>query len=47
MLQVKVAFRNEVDADGHIRYCYVFGDGVRAPNLRLQSRRLADAHAEE
>ena len=36
VLQVKVAFRNEVDADGHVRYCYVFGDGLQSPNLRLR-----------
>jgi FtsP/CotA-like multicopper oxidase with cupredoxin domain len=36
VLQVKVAFRNAVDSSGHIRYCYVFGDGMQSPNLRLR-----------
>jgi FtsP/CotA-like multicopper oxidase with cupredoxin domain len=36
VLEVQVAFRNELDANGHIRYCYVFGDGLRSPNLRLR-----------
>ena len=36
VLQVEVAFRNEVDAAGHVRYCYVFGGGMQSPNLRLR-----------
>ncbi|MGC1637883.1 MAG: multicopper oxidase domain-containing protein [Candidatus Acidiferrales bacterium] len=36
VLEVNVAFRNELDASGHVRYCYVFGDGLQSPNLRLR-----------
>ena len=36
VLEVHVAFRNDLDANGHIRYCYVFGDGMQSPNLRLR-----------
>ena len=36
VLEVHVAFRNELDANGHTRYCYVFGDGLQSPNLRLR-----------
>jgi FtsP/CotA-like multicopper oxidase with cupredoxin domain len=36
VLEVHVAFRNDLDASGHIRYCYVFGDGLQSPNLRLR-----------
>jgi len=35
VLQVKLTFRNELDASGHIRYCYVIGDNMQSPNLRL------------
>ena len=35
VLEVHVVFRNELDAHGHTRYCYVFGDGLESPNLRL------------
>ena len=36
VLEVHFAFRNELDASGHLRYCYVFGDGLQSPNLRLR-----------
>ena len=36
VLEVHGAFRNELDASGHLRYCYVFGDGLQSPNLRLR-----------
>lgn len=36
VLKVEVHFRNERDASGHMRYCYLFGDGVQSPNLRLR-----------
>ncbi len=36
-LRVQVTFHNELDAGGHIRYCYVFGDGLQSPNLRLRA----------
>jgi FtsP/CotA-like multicopper oxidase with cupredoxin domain len=35
VLRVDVAFRNELDSGGHMRYCYVFGDGSESPNLRV------------
>ena len=35
VLQVKVTFRNELDASGHIRYCYLIGDNMQSPSLRL------------
>jgi FtsP/CotA-like multicopper oxidase with cupredoxin domain len=36
VLEVRVAFRNDLDANGHTRYCYVFGDGLQSPNLRVR-----------
>ncbi|MGA8221279.1 MAG: multicopper oxidase domain-containing protein [Candidatus Acidiferrales bacterium] len=35
VLRVDVSYRNEVDANGSMRYCYVFGDGSESPNLRV------------
>jgi len=35
VLRVDVAYRNELDVGGHMRYCYVFGDGSESPNLRV------------
>jgi FtsP/CotA-like multicopper oxidase with cupredoxin domain len=34
-LRVELSFRSEVDAQGRIRYCYIYGDGIASPNLRL------------
>jgi FtsP/CotA-like multicopper oxidase with cupredoxin domain len=34
-LRVELSFRSEVDAQGRIRYCYIDGDGIESPNLRL------------
>jgi FtsP/CotA-like multicopper oxidase with cupredoxin domain len=34
-LKVELSFRSEVDAQGRIRYCYIYGDGIESPNLRL------------
>jgi FtsP/CotA-like multicopper oxidase with cupredoxin domain len=40
ILRVNIALRNEVDSGGHMRYCYVFGNGVQSPNLRLRPGEL-------
>jgi FtsP/CotA-like multicopper oxidase with cupredoxin domain len=34
-LRVQLSFRSESDAHGRIRYCYIYGDGIESPNLRL------------
>ncbi len=36
VLEVDLAMRNDVGPDGHMRYCYVAGDGSQSPNLRLR-----------
>jgi FtsP/CotA-like multicopper oxidase with cupredoxin domain len=36
VLQVDLAYRNFADADGQMRYCYVYKDGSEAPTLRLK-----------
>ena len=36
VLKVELTYRNFVDADGHMRYCYVSKDGSQAPTLRLK-----------
>ena len=35
VLKVELAFREDRDASGRVRYCYVAEDGSPAPNLRL------------
>lgn len=35
MLEVALSFRSEVDAHGRTRYCYIYGEGIESPNLRL------------
>jgi FtsP/CotA-like multicopper oxidase with cupredoxin domain len=35
VLKVDLTYRNFRDSIGRIRYCYVYGDGVLSPNLRL------------
>ena len=35
VLRVNLTFRDDRDAQGHVRYCYVTDDGRSAPNLRL------------
>jgi FtsP/CotA-like multicopper oxidase with cupredoxin domain len=35
VLRVNLTFRDDRDAQGHVRYCYVTKDGSPAPNLRL------------
>lgn len=34
-LIVDLAIRNDIEADGSIRYCYTTADGKESPNLRL------------
>jgi FtsP/CotA-like multicopper oxidase with cupredoxin domain len=36
VLRVDFTYRNFVDAQGHMRYCYINKDGSQAPNLRLR-----------
>ncbi len=35
VLKVELAYRNYLDANGQMRYCYVAGDGAQAPTLRV------------
>jgi FtsP/CotA-like multicopper oxidase with cupredoxin domain len=35
VLKVDLSFRNEVDAQGRTRYCYIYRGGIESPNLRL------------
>jgi FtsP/CotA-like multicopper oxidase with cupredoxin domain len=35
VLRVDFTFQSSVDANGQIRYCYLYRDGSQAPNLRL------------
>ena len=35
VLKVDLTFRNFKDSSGRIRYCYIYGDGIMSPNLRL------------
>ncbi|MGD0907510.1 MAG: multicopper oxidase domain-containing protein [Candidatus Acidiferrales bacterium] len=35
VLRVDFAYRSSVDANGKLRYCYIYKDGSQAPNLRL------------
>ena len=36
VLKVQLAYRNDVDAHGHVRYCYVDEQGREAPVLRVK-----------
>ena len=40
ILKVELAVRNERQADGSTRYCYVLGDGNQSPTLRLKPGEL-------
>jgi FtsP/CotA-like multicopper oxidase with cupredoxin domain len=40
VLQVDLTVRNEKQADGSTRYCYVLGDGSQSPTLRLKPGEL-------
>ena len=40
VLKVELAVRNEKQADGSMRYCYVLGDGNLSPTLRLKPGEL-------
>jgi FtsP/CotA-like multicopper oxidase with cupredoxin domain len=35
VLKVEFSFRSEMDAHGRTRYCYIDGNGIESPNLRL------------
>src|SRR5713226_282898 len=35
VLKLDLAFRNSLDENGLMRYCYIYSDGSQAPNLRL------------
>ena len=36
VLKLQITYRNYLDADGHMRYCYVDADGAESPVLRLK-----------
>jgi FtsP/CotA-like multicopper oxidase with cupredoxin domain len=36
VLSVQLTVRNQREKDGSTRYCYVYGDGVQSPSLRLK-----------
>jgi FtsP/CotA-like multicopper oxidase with cupredoxin domain len=36
VLRVDLTYRNTIDPDGQMRYCYVYKDGSEAPTLRLK-----------
>jgi FtsP/CotA-like multicopper oxidase with cupredoxin domain len=36
VLTVDLTVRNQKEKDGSARYCYVYGDGIQSPNLRLK-----------
>jgi FtsP/CotA-like multicopper oxidase with cupredoxin domain len=36
MLRLGLTVRSSVDADGHVRYCYLAKDGSDAPNIRVK-----------
>jgi FtsP/CotA-like multicopper oxidase with cupredoxin domain len=35
VLKVEFSFRSEMDGHGRTRYCYIYGNGIESPNLRL------------
>jgi FtsP/CotA-like multicopper oxidase with cupredoxin domain len=37
VLRVDLRFRNFLDANGQMRYCYLYADGSQAPTLRLKA----------
>jgi FtsP/CotA-like multicopper oxidase with cupredoxin domain len=44
VLRVDFAYRNFLDANGQMRYCYVYKDGSEAPTLRLKPGDLLILH---
>ena len=36
VLAVDLTVRNQKEKDGSTRYCYIYGDGIESPNLRLK-----------
>ena len=37
VLSIQLTVRNQREKDGSLRYCYIYGNGVQSPNLRLKS----------
>jgi len=37
VLSIQFTVRNQREKDGSTRYCYIYGNGVQSPNLRLKS----------
>src|SRR3984885_14078365 len=37
VLSIQLTVRNQREKDGSTRYCYIYGNGVQSPNLRLKS----------
>jgi FtsP/CotA-like multicopper oxidase with cupredoxin domain len=44
VLKVDLTIRNDFEADGTARYCYVYGDGSQSPTLRLHPGDLLILH---
>jgi FtsP/CotA-like multicopper oxidase with cupredoxin domain len=44
VLSVDLAYRNFKDSAGRTRYCYIYGDGILSPNLRLHPGDLLILH---
>jgi len=44
VLKVDLAYRDFVDANGSVRYCYVYKNGIEAPNIRLKPGDLLILH---
>ena len=40
VLSVQLTVKNQREKDGSTRYCYIYGDGVQSPNLRLKPGEL-------
>src|ERR1700734_326248 len=36
VLSIQLTVRNQREKDGSTRYCYIYGNGVQSPNLRLK-----------
>jgi FtsP/CotA-like multicopper oxidase with cupredoxin domain len=36
VLAVDLTVRNQKERDGSVRFCYIYGDGIESPNLRLK-----------
>src|SRR3984957_297171 len=40
VLSVQLTVKDQREKDGSTRYCYIYGDGVQSPNLRLKPGEL-------